>query len=112
MGSWGGPRIGPPAHHDSRKLSSAKPLRHPLTRSMEHNRRELAVDSSRQRQLSVTAARGTWLPDTSPRCEAVLPAIKEGCGAANTANSEKRWQAVQRLSFENTTLPQPAVALG
>ncbi len=41
---------------------------------------------------------------------AVLPPVKVGGGAANTANSEKRWQAVQRLSFNSTTTPQPVAA--
>ncbi len=39
------------------------------------------------------------------------PPIKEGGGAANTANSRKRWQAIQQLSFDDTTAPQPAAAL-
>ncbi len=41
MGSWGGPPIGPPVHHDSHKLPSAKPSSHPSTSSMEHKRGEL-----------------------------------------------------------------------
>ncbi len=41
----------------------------------------------------------------------MLPPVKVGGGAANTANSNKLWQAVQRLSFNNTTTPQPTAAL-
>ncbi len=33
-----------------------------------------------------------------------MPPIKEG-GGANTANSGKRWQVVQQLSFDNTNSP-------
>ncbi len=40
-----------------------------------------------------------------------MPHIKQGGGAANTASFGKRWQAVQQLSFDNTTAPQPAAAL-
>ncbi len=94
----------------------------PLTGAQGHR-----VDSSRQQQISATAAdfQSAEAPGPShamPRTArhkstlrggaAVLPPVKVGGGgAANTANSEKRWQSVQRLSFNNTTTSQPAAAL-
>ncbi len=96
-------------------------LLNPLPVAMEPS---LGVGSSRQQQLSVTAAdfQSTEAPglSTAPDCQVQVHAVRWWSGAATR---QVRWwcrqhrqlretvQAVQRLSFNNTTTPQPAAAL-